>query len=278
MTASALGIDELGSQLRALGIKAGDTVMVHASMRALGPVEDGADGVVRALHDSVSPHGNLMAMVSWAHSPYAETLNGKTMSVVERDAWPAFDPRTAPPEPEYGVLNTAFLRQKDVERSNHPDSSMAAVGPQAAYLVHPHPKDHAYGPGSPLERLVTLRGKVLLLGAPLDAVTALHYAEALANIPNKRRVSYEVPILDKAGSKIWLQVNELDSNGILDCYAVEGSMDAVETIARAYVADSRHAQGMVGRATCYLFEAADIVKYGVAWLEGRHAATPANTR
>lgn len=278
MTTNALGKDGLCSELRALGINPGDTVMVHASLRALGPVEGGADGVVRALHDSVSPRGNLMAMVSWAHSPYAETLNGRTMSAAQREAWPAFDPRTAPPEPEYGILNTAFLRQKDVERSNHPDSSMAAIGPQAAYLVHPHPKDHAYGPGSPLERLVAIDGKVLLLGAPLDAVTVLHYAEALADIPNKRRVSYEAPVLDKAGKKIWLRVDELDSNGILDCYALEDGMDAVETIALAYLADGRHTQGKVGRATCYLLEAADIVQYGVTWLENRHAATPANTR
>lgn len=263
-------INSLSSELRALGLLPGDTVMVHASLRALGAVDGGAEGVVRALRETISPSGNLMAMVSWAHSPYAETLNGKTLSTAEREAWPAFDPRTAPPEPEYGILNTALLNQRNVERSNHPDSSMAAIGPDAAYLVHPHPKDHAYGPGSPLERLVAMGGKVLLLGAPLDAVTALHYAEALADIPNKRRVSYEVPVLDKAGRKVWLKVNELDSNGILDCYAVEGAMDAVETIARAYVTENRHRQGKVGHATCYLFEAADIVKYGIAWLEHRH--------
>ncbi len=267
---AVITVEKLTHQLRTLGLAAGDTVMVHASLRALGPVEGGADGVMAALLASVAPGGTVMAMVSWAHSPYEETLNGKQMSTEEQDAWPAFDPKTAPPEPEYGVLNSALLRVAGVERSNHPDSSMAAVGPHAAYLTHPHPKDDAYGPGSPLERLVNMGGKVLLLGAPLDAVTVLHYAEALADIPNKRRVTYEVPVLDAKGRKVWQQVSEWDSNGILDCYAAEDGMDAVEQIARDYVADGRHREGVTGATKSHLFEAADIVKYGVRWLEKRH--------
>jgi aminoglycoside N3'-acetyltransferase len=269
---AVITVSELAEQLRALGLMPGDTVMVHASLRALGPVDGGADGVIKALTAAVSPRGNVMAMVSWAHSPYEETLNGRKLSPTERDQWPAFDPRTAPPYPGYGILNAALLRMEGVERSDHPDSSMAAVGPDARALVHPHPKDDAYGPGSPLERLVTLGGKILLLGAPLDAVTVLHYAEALADIPDKRRVSYEVPVLDTAGSKVWQNVEEWDSNGILDCYAAEDSMDAVESIARDYVAAGRHIEGRVGQAKSCLFEAADIVKYGVGWLEARHGA------
>jgi len=34
--------------LRQLGVRAGDAVMVHASLRAVGPVEGGAEGVLDA--------------------------------------------------------------------------------------------------------------------------------------------------------------------------------------------------------------------------------------
>lgn len=267
---TVITVEKLTHQLRTLGLAAGDTVMVHASLRALGPVAGGADGVMAALRAAVAPRGTVMAMVSWAHSPYEETLNGRQMDATERDAWPAFDPRVSAPYAGYGVLNATLLRVAGVERSNHPDSSMAAVGPHAAYLMHPHPKDDAYGPGSPLERLVKVGGRVLLLGAPLDAVTVLHYAEALADIPNKRRVTYEVPVLDAEGGKVWQQVSEWDSNGILDCYATEDGIDAVEQIARDYVADGMHQEGVTGATKSHLFEAADIVKYGVRWLEERH--------
>ena len=91
----------------------------------------------------------------------------------------------------------------------------------------------------------------------------------IADIRDKRRVSYEQPMRDERGCKVWRRADELDSNGILDCFAVEGAMDAVETIARAYAAKGRHRTGRVGQADCHLFNAQDIVGFGKAWLEAR---------
>ncbi|BBV16374.1 hypothetical protein IOMTU157_1623 [Citrobacter portucalensis] len=76
---------------------------------------------------------------------------------------------------------------------------MVAVGPLAETLTEPHELGHALGEGSPVERFVRLGGKALLLGAPLNSVTALHYAEAVADIPNKRWVTYEMPMLGRNG-------------------------------------------------------------------------------
>ncbi len=130
----------------------------------------------------------------------------------------------------------------------------------------------AFGPRSPLERLVRAGGKVLMLGAPPDAVTVLHYAEAIAPIPGKRRVTYEMPVRDGRGRKVWRRAETFDSNGILDAYAVEGEPDAVERIARDYLALGRHAAGRVGNAPCQLIDAGDIVRFGVDWLMSRHGS------
>jgi aminoglycoside N3'-acetyltransferase len=145
---------------------------------------------------------------------------------------------------------------------------MIAVGPLAAELVDEHPLGHAFGAGSPLERFVNRDGRVLLLGAPLDAVTVLHYAEAMAAIPNKRRVSYAMPLLDRSGAKVWIRAEDYDSNGILDVFA-NGAVDAVESIARAYVSERRLPEGRVGLARCRLFDARDLVAFGIRWLESR---------
>ena len=147
---------------------------------------------------------------------------------------------------------------------------MMAVGARAAALVEPHPLGSGYGPGAPVERFVQARGKVLLLGAPLDAVTALHHAEALADIPGKRWVRYEVPFRGPDGAALWFPVEELDSNGILDAFAGDGP-DAVEAIASDYVALGRHAEARIGGALCRLLDAADLVAFGVEWLEARFA-------
>ncbi len=52
--------EALARDLRRLGVGAGDTLMVHASLRAIGPVEGGAGGVLDALEEAVSPQGTLL--------------------------------------------------------------------------------------------------------------------------------------------------------------------------------------------------------------------------
>lgn len=265
-------VGALTDQLRELGLKRGDIVMVHASLKAVGAVAGGPEGVLKAILDAIGPDGTLLAYVSWERSPYAETLNGRWLAPEDKAAWPAFDPATSPTFPAWGYLNHVIWRHPGMKRSTHPDASMAAIGPMASTLVDPHELDAGYGAGSPLERLVERGGKVLLLGAPLDAITVLHYAEAIARIPDKRRVRYEVPVVDEHGEKTWVPVEHWDTNGITDRFAhaaQHGGLDAVETIARAYVMFDRHAEGTVGHARSYLFDARDLVKFGVRFLE-RH--------
>lgn len=259
----------LAHELRALGVCEGDLLMVHASLRAIGPVEGGPSQVLGALLDAVGPAGTIAAFVSWDRSSYEQTLNGAKLDERERQAWPAFDP-AANPEPyaEFGALNRFICNHPAVRRSASPDASFAAIGRLADEITREHPLVEGYGPGSPLGRIVRMQGRVLLLGAGLDSVTVLHHAEVLADIPGKRRVTYEVPIATPDGKR-WVRAENFDTNGILDEFAVPGRPDAVETIARDYVARGHGRRGRVGGAGCYLFEAGPIVDFGVQWLEAR---------
>ena len=261
------GTADLVRDLRSLGLCAGDLVMVHASLKAVGPVRGGAAALVDALIASVAPAGTIMAYVSWDRSPYEETLNGARLSCGERHSWPAFDPATAGTFRGFGLLNAYLCQVPGAVRSGHPDASMVAIGPTARAVIGEHRLGQAFGLGSPLERLVAMRGRVLSLGAPPDACTVLHYAEAIADIPGKRRVAYEMPILDESGAKVWRRAEDFDSNGILDCFARPGAMDAVETIVRQYIAEGRGRAGPVGRAVGRLYEAQELVAYGTRWLE-----------
>ena len=255
--------------LHALGVREGDLLMVHASLRAIGPVDGGPSQVVGALLDAVGPGGTIAAFVSWDRSSYEETLNGSVLDERARQSWPAFDP-AANPEPysEFGALNRFICSHPAVRRSPHPDASFAAIGALADEITREHPLVEGYGPGSPLGRIVQRQGRVLLLGAGLDSVTVLHHAEVLADIPGKRRVAYEVPVATPAGKR-WMRAENFDTNGILDEFAVAGRPDAVETIARDYVAQGQGRRGRVGGAGCFLFEAGPIVDFGVRWLETR---------
>ena len=75
-TLGRAGSQSLIRDLTRLGLRGGDMVMVHASLRALGPVIGGPATVAQALRDVVGPQGTLTAYVSWDHSPYDATLWG----------------------------------------------------------------------------------------------------------------------------------------------------------------------------------------------------------
>ncbi len=65
--------------IRKLGVQTGDLLMVHASLKAIGPVEGGAETVVAALRSAVGPTGTVMGYASWDRSPYEETLNWRSV-------------------------------------------------------------------------------------------------------------------------------------------------------------------------------------------------------
>lgn len=259
--------DGATGNLRALGVQPGDLLMVHASLKAIGEVKGGPRAIIASLLKAVEPNGTLMGYASWDRSPYEETLNGARMDEALRRNWPPFDPKAAGTYRGFGVLNQYLVETPGALRSAHPDASMVAVGWLAEEMVEPHLLGQAFGPGSPLERFVRRGGKMLLLGAPLDAVTVLHYAEAVADIPGKCCVTYEMPLLGPQGQTVWAHAEDFDSNGNLDCFRVDREPDAVETIARTYVALGRHREGLVAKAHSYLLDARDIVAYGIDYLE-----------
>src|SRR5262245_44158037 len=144
-----IGIPSLVDDLRRLGVTAGDVLMVHASMRAIGPVEDGAAGVVRALDTAVGSDGTVM------------------MNLGADDACEPFDCCTTPCDPDNGVLAEIFRQTIGTVASDHPEGRFGARGRLATPLMADVPWNDYYGPASPLERFVNASGKVLRLGADI---------------------------------------------------------------------------------------------------------------
>ena len=123
--------------LQKLGVQTGDLLMVHASLKAIGPVEGGAETVVAALRSAVGPTGTVMGYASWDRSPYEETLNGARLDDEARRTWLPFDPATAGTYRGFGLLNQFLVQAPGARRSAHPDASMVAVGPLAETLTEP---------------------------------------------------------------------------------------------------------------------------------------------
>lgn len=270
------GKPEVLAQLRAIGLGAGDLVMVHTSLRAIGPLAGGPATLLDALLECLTPEGTVAAYVSWQQSSYDATLDGRTLTREEREAWPAFDPDTAPPYDGFGQFNRLICSHPEVCRSAHPDASIAAIGRRAGELTADHALVDGYGPSSPLGRIVQWRGRVLMLGAPPGTVTALHLAEAIARIPGKRRVRYQVPVRVD-GERCWREAEEFDTNALLDA-CIETGFDPIAAIATDYVTEGNGVRGRIGDANCWLFDAHDLVQFGVRWLESRYALRESRQR
>ncbi len=238
-------LSTLRRQLAALGLGPGDTVMVHASMRAVGPVQGRADGLIDALEQTVGPRGAVMMLIC-------------------ADPETPFDPATSPAWDELGVLAEVFRRRPRTVLNTHPIARFGACGHDAQALVEAPLIDDYYGPGSPLERLWAAGGKVLRLGADPDTVTLLHHAEYRATLPTKRRITHTVVCATPDGPRP-RQVSCLDDEeGIVDW--PDGD-DYFAEILQQFLAAGRGRRGLVGAAQSECLDARAIIDFGRTWME-----------
>jgi aminoglycoside 3-N-acetyltransferase len=235
--------------------------MVHTRMSALGWVIGGSETVVRALLDVT---GTVMAYASWADHVYAISDWPQEHRDAYRAEPPLWDPATGEVDPDYGRIPERLRTWPGALRSVHPEASVVAVGPQAGWLVSPH--EDGYGAGSPFARLVEAGGDVLMLGAPLETVTLLHHAEAIASAPGKRTVTYEIALADGSVRSY----TDIETSGGAYPYASLGlEADEFEVIARDALAAGVGVRGVVGAAECHLFPARALTEFGVAWIDER---------
>jgi len=167
------------------GIRPGDTVLVHTSMRALGPVERGCDGLIDAFRSYLTEGLFLVPTHTWAN--------------VNRNQ-PVYDvTRTLPC---IGALPTVAAFRKDAVRSLHPTHSVAAFGERAKEYVQgealaetPCPKGGAWA------RLCEEDATILLLGVKLNRNTYLHAVDEMLDLPDRLGEPFTVEILDGEGNR-----------------------------------------------------------------------------
>jgi aminoglycoside 3-N-acetyltransferase len=136
-------------------------------------------------------------------------------------------------------------------------------------LTDGHAVDDAYGADSPFSRLVEAGGHVLLLGAPLDTATLLHHAEAIARVSPKRRVTFRIPVAEDAGVVERTYTDIDTSKGAFPYEEIGLDEDEFTVIVRAALAAGIGVSGRVGQAESHLLPAAELVRFGVAWMEER---------
>ena len=173
--------------LESQGVRHDDVVTIHASLRAPGPIEGGADGLIDALTEYLQDGLLLVPTHTWA--------------VVNR-ANPFFDVRST--IPNIGTLARVAAFRPDAVRSLHPTHSLAVFGRNAREFVQGEERSATPAPmGGCLSRLYELNGKILLLGVGHERNTYLHAVDERMDIPNRLQPEgFRITITDWEGNQI----------------------------------------------------------------------------
>ncbi|WP_078874002.1 aminoglycoside N(3)-acetyltransferase [Streptomyces sp. NRRL S-1868] len=249
----------LVAALRTLGLRPGDTALVHTSLSALGWVCGGAPTVVRALLDVLGDTGTLVVPAhsgdnsdpaEWSAPPVPESWWQPI-----RDAMPGYDPHTTPTY-GVGVVPETVRTWPGAVRSAHPQTSFAALGARARTVVDGHAFDCRLGERSPLARLEEAGARILLLGAGYASCTAFHLAEYRVPAP---RTEVSFAVATPLGRR-WTTVRDTSV-----------SADRFDELGAAFEAVRPVARGRVGAADARLFPLRDAVAFARDWLAEHRA-------
>ncbi|MEU9448454.1 AAC(3) family N-acetyltransferase [Streptomyces sp. NPDC048277] len=244
--------DTLASELCALGVQPGETLLTHSSLSSLGWVNGGPVAVVQGLLDALGPDGTLVVPTQtgdlsdpavWRNPPVPQEWWAAV-----RATMPSYDPRITPAR-GVGVIPETVRTWPGALRSGHPQTSFAAVGPRAAEITGGHAPDCRLGERSPLARLEKLGARVLMLGTGYATCTSFHLAEY--RIPSPR-----VPVGRPAPGGGWEEVTEVSiTSDRFDELGYDFERDRPVVV-----------RGQVGAAETRLFPVADAVAYAERWL------------
>lgn len=246
----------LSKGLRSLGIEAGDGVFVHASLKAIGPIQGGVSSVVQALLDVVGPQG-MVAMPGFsvdayppAHLDYT-TLTATQITEVEYGVT-GFDAARSSAR-EMGLIAETFRKWPGTLRSPHPTTSVCVNGAEAEYYTRIHSLAWSTGIDSPFGQFMQRPNmKILLVGVGWNRCTALHTGEFFAH-PRRTKIRR---FKTGPGNSTWQETPD-----------VADDMNRLFPDVGAAFEDKGHVtQGKLGLADCRLCGFSKLIDYATSWI------------
>jgi aminoglycoside 3-N-acetyltransferase len=237
--------EEIINDLKKLGLKKGDIVLVHSSLSAIGYVDGGADTVVNALLETVGPKGTVLMP--------AYPMKGTMLEYAKTD--PLFDPKND--ASQMGKITEVFRLRKEALRSLHPTHSVAAIGPHAEYLLKNHEKSQTpCGKTSPFYKLIELDGYILHLGSKFGQITSVHVIEDLVDdFPHKVYFDERIPMryLDDKGVEHTVLIKVHDP--VTSKARIDKNIEKEKEIYNYCLEYGVVTTGKVGNATSHLIKA-----------------------
>lgn len=244
--------------LEKVGVKQGQSIMVHTSLSTLGFVCGGAQIVIEALLESVGEEGTIMMPTqSWKNLDPTAGVHWEEPEEwwqTIRDNWPAYN-KDITPTNTMGAVAEMFRKWPGALRSDHPARSVAAYGKMAQYLTENHDLSNIFGDGSPVGKLYDLDGYVLLIGVGYDKNTSLHLADERAEYPSKHLCKESSAMLID-GERVWKTYETLYVSG-----------DDFEEIGEAFEKENKVRKASLGNGEIVLMKQRDLVDFAIEWIE-----------
>ncbi len=180
--------EELEKQLQQLKSKQGSITLVHTSMRAVGTVDGGAEGLLDVLISHFTRDGGLLCIP--AH----------TWHRLDNDRHPTLD--MSSDDTCLGALAAVAIRDGRGIRTENPTHSMVVFGDRTRALSFIREESNVRTPTAPEScygKLDTLGGQVLLIGVAHNRNTYLHAVDEILNTPN-RMDTVAVPVTVRKSS------------------------------------------------------------------------------
>lgn len=175
--------EDIHAFLDETGAKKDGTILVHTSMRAIGDVENGCDGLIDGFCSYLTEGLFLVPTHTWSN--------------VNRTN-PVYDVRKT--VPCIGALPTVAAFRKDGVRSLHPTHSMAAFGKRAReYVACEKLAETPCSPTGAWGKLLDEHATVLLIGVGLKRYTFLHAVDEMLDLPGRLSEPFTVSVTDENG-------------------------------------------------------------------------------
>lgn len=191
---------DIYQDLRKIGIRENDTILMHSSMKSVGEVDGGAKTVIDALKDTLRNGMLVLPTHTWA------TVN---------EEHPLYDPDKEPAC--VGILPNLFLKEEGVFRSLHPTHSLAAWSADELECKDKmHTRAYQFVQGeeafeTPCNRkgcygkLYDMDAKILLMGVGLNKNTFMHGVEEWFGISErltKETLALEIRMPDGSNKSV----------------------------------------------------------------------------
>jgi len=188
------GIDkeQLRTELKKIGIRKDDVVLVHSALSKIGFVKNGPKDLVDALLESVGDNGHILMPNSPNNQLQLDYIQNLEVFDVKQSV------------SKLGAVTEYFRCLPEAKRSWHPTEPVSCIGPDADYFVSEHFGELTpYTDKSPFYRVAQRNGKILMIGVTLDnAGTNLHCLEDAVEsfkFPIYHEEVFDVLLLDEHG-------------------------------------------------------------------------------